>query len=192
TKSISKKEVQQTYRFKVALFYRKGLWRRIEVQGGQTLGEFDQILREAFAHDWDHMSGFWNLIRRGNSRRFREVDLGSINPFGEGDAADVVIAGLGLEPGNELKYVYDFGDWVEHRITLEEIVESTPTVTYPRITAQNKPRYHYCPYCKEKGKKTKAIYVCIECSNREETDIVACEDCTDKYHEDHYNEEILY
>ena len=45
-----------------------------------------------FEHDWDHMSGFWKLVRRGQSRRFREVDLGSFNPFGEGEAADLTIA----------------------------------------------------------------------------------------------------
>jgi hypothetical protein len=25
---------------------------------------------------------------------------------------------LGLKPGDEVKYVYDFGDWIEHLLTL--------------------------------------------------------------------------
>ena len=40
--------------------------------------------------------------------------------------------GLGLAPGDELKYVYDFGDWIEHKITLEAITEPQADVKYPR------------------------------------------------------------
>lgn len=39
------------YRFKAALKYRKGLWRRIEIKGSQTLYKLDRILREVFHHD---------------------------------------------------------------------------------------------------------------------------------------------
>src|SRR3712207_6997999 len=46
-----------------------------------------------------------------------------VNPFGGGSAADVHLAGLELKPGDQLKYVYDVGDWIEHRLTLEAIEE---------------------------------------------------------------------
>jgi len=129
-------QAQQVYRFKAALWRRKGLWRRIEILGGQTLGEFDGMLRFAFDHDpTDHLSGFWKRVRRNGGKRFREIDLGDINPFVEGEADGLHVAGLGLAPGDELKYVYDFGDWVEHRITLEEIVEPEAGAEYPRIVA---------------------------------------------------------
>ncbi len=191
--ALSPKQARQVYRFKAWLKHRKGLWRRIEIQGEQTLADFDRALRAAFSHDsYDHLSGFWKRIRRGNSKRFREVDLGSINPFGEGEAADVQIAELKLSLGDQLKYVYDFGDWIEHRVELEAIEEPQEGAEYPRTIEQNKPRHRYCIHCKEEGRKTVATWICIECSDREQAQIFVCEDCLDKHHEDHYVDELVY
>lgn len=190
--SFSRQQGQQVYRCKAALKYRPGLWRRIEIQGRQTLGDLDQVLRMAFEHDPDHMSGFWKRVRRAKSRRFREVDLGDINPFGEGEAAEMPMAGLGLQPGDEIKYVYDFGDWIEHTVALEEIIEPEAGATYPRIVAQNKPRYRYCERCKAQGRKTVAVWICIDCSNREQREVLVCDSCAEDAHEDHYLDEVLY
>ena len=184
---------KQVYRFEVAFKYRKGLWRRIEIQGKQTLADFDDILRSAFGHDVsDHLSGFWKRVRRGQSNRFREVDLGSIDPFGEGDAGELQVAGLGVQVKDRMRYVYDFGDWIEHEITLEAIEEPQSGVEYPRISEQNKPRYRYCEHCKDEGRKTVATWICIWCSNDEGRDILTCDDCAEKYHEDHYINEMVY
>lgn len=190
---LSPEETQLVYRFKASLKHRKTLWRQIEIQGGQTLLEFDRELHDAFDHDFfDHMSGFWQWVRRGNTSRTREVDLGSINPFGEGGAAQVKIASLNLKPGDQLKYVYDFGDWIEHVLEVEAVAAAEPGVTYPCVTAQNKPRYQYCLTCKEEGRKTIARYLCIDCSNRHQKEVVVCEACRSPDHEDHYLDEILY
>jgi len=191
--SLTKEQATQVYCFKAALWHRKGLWRQIEIQGGQTLADFDDILRDAFEHDhFDHLSGFWKLVRRGQSRRFREVDLGNINPFEGGEAAEIQIASLELAPGEALKYVYDFGDWIEHRIELEAIVDSEEDAAYPRVVCQNKPRYRYCQSCKEEDRKTVATWVCITCSNRLQEGVFVCESCADADHEDHFLDEMLY
>jgi hypothetical protein len=190
---LSTEQRNQLYRFKAHYKYRKGLWRRIEIQGGQTLTDLDEILREAFQHDpLDHMSGFWQRIRRGNSRRFREVELATIKPFGKGDGADKPIADLNLNPGDMLKYVYDFGDWVEYYIVLEEVDMPEVDVSYPRVISQNRPRYKYCPSCQKKGRKTIATIICIWCSNEEQEEVIMCEDCIDPDHEEHYLVEIVY
>lgn len=184
---------RQVYRFKAALQYRKGLWRRIEIRGDQTLADFNSILVDAFQHDWDHLGGFWKRVQRGaRGKRYREIDLGDVDPRGEGSGAHRRIAGLGLKPGDTLKYVYDFGDWIEHEITLEEIVEPEKRAKYPRVVEQNRPRHRYCEECKAKGHKTVATWVCQECSNRQQREVLVCEDCLDTSHEDHYAEEILY
>lgn len=183
----------QVYSFKAALKYRKGLWRLIEIQGKQTLADFDAILRGVFKHDTsDHLSGFWKSIRRGKGNRYREIDLGNINPFQSGGAADLTIAGLGLQVGDKLKYVYDFGDWVEHEITLETVEPSQARIKYPLISEQNKPRYKYCEHCKDEGRKEVATYICIECSDDEQRQVLVCEDCLDEHHEDHYIDEVIY
>ena len=191
--AFSPTQGRQVYRFKAALWHRSGLWRTVEIQGEQTLAEFDAILRHAFEHDvFDHLGGFWKLIRRGKSKRFREVDVGDVDPFGEGSGAEVHLAGLGLVPGDELKYVYDFGDWIQHRITLVEVVEPEKGVKYPRIVAQNKPRYKNCQTCQDQERESRATWVCIECSNRQQREVLLCEDCLDREHGEHYAEEILY
>jgi len=192
-KPYTRAQARQIYRFKAALWHRPGLWRRIEIQGGQTLAEFDGILRDAFNHDpMDHLGGFWKLIRRGTGKRFREVDLGDVDPMGRGSGARTHIAGVGLKPGDELKYVYDFGDWIQHRLTLEEIGEQQKGVKYPRIVEQNKPQYKDCQSCKAQGRKTRATWICIECSNEQQQAVLVCEDCLEAEHEDHYADEITY
>jgi hypothetical protein len=72
------------------------------------------------------------------------------------------------------------------------MIEPQPDVEYPRITDKNKPRYRYCPHCKAEGKKTVATWICIDCSNQQQKDVLVCEDCLDTYHEDHYADEVLY
>jgi hypothetical protein len=155
--AVSAKQAQQVYRFKAAFHYNKSIWRRLELQGRHTLADFDRELRDAFNHDpGDHLGGFWKLIRRGESRRFREVELGTVEPFGGDEGSDSKLASLDLKSGDELKYVYDFGDWIEHRLTLEAISEPQAEVVYPRLVEQNKPRYRYCRHCQEAGRKTVA------------------------------------
>jgi hypothetical protein len=191
--SFTPAEGRQIYRFKAALQHRPGLWRAIEIQGEQTLADLDRALRDAFNHDWsDHMGGFWKRVRRGQSRKFREVDLGNIEPFGGGDGADRRIAGLGLEVGGELKYVYDFGDWIEHRLTLEQVTGPEAGAKYPRIVDQNKPRYQDCQSCTARGRKVRATWICIDCSNEQQREVLVCEKCLEKEHKDHYAEEIVY
>ena len=190
---FSPDQARQVYRFKAALKYRKGLWRRIEIRGDQTLANFDFILRGAFQHDHsDHMAGFWKRVQRGSGKRYREIDLGNVNPLGEGSGADRRIAGLGLAPGDTLKYVYDFGDWIEHLITLEEIVEPEEETEYPRVVGQNRPRHRYCEECKAEGRKTVATWICVECSEQEQRNVLLCEDCLMANHEGHYADELLY
>ena len=57
-----------------------------------------------------------------------------INPFERTPAAKVHVAGLGLEIGAELQYVYDFGDWVEHRLILESVGQQAADLKYPHIS----------------------------------------------------------
>jgi hypothetical protein len=193
TLPFSGAQSQQVYCFKVALKHRPGLWRRIEIQGRQTLEDLDGVLRGEFKHDFsDHLSGFWRKVRRGGTKRSREVEIGTVEPFGGGDGAEKRIAGLGLAVGDELKYVYDFGDWIEHKIMLEAITEPQTNVKYPRVVGQNKPQYQDCERCAAQGRQTRATWVCHHCSGEQGRMVVFCEDCLSPEHEDHYVDEIVY
>lgn len=196
-KFVSKESEAQVFRFKAELRYRPRIWRMIEIQGNNTLSDFNRILVDVFDHDFDHLGGFWKLVPRGATKRgvvrYREVDLGSVDPFGEGDGADVTIAELELAVGSKMKYVFDFGDWIEHILTLDAIEPPQPDLEYPREAKRNAPKYAKCVECLKKGKETAAIYVCLTCTQDPEEERLLCEDCVEKHEsKDHYLEKILY
>jgi hypothetical protein len=139
-KPFTREQGAQVYRFSARLKYGKREPVIVEIQGHHTLYDLDQILREAFGHDtWDHLGGFWLLVPRAG-KRVREVEIGACAPDPNFDldssAMDVAVAGLGLSPGNRMKYVYDFGDWVEHELVLEAIEPPQSRVRYPRIVSR--------------------------------------------------------
>ena len=109
---------EMVYVFKAALKYRKGLWRRIEIKSNQTLGDFDHVIRKAFNHDiGDHLSEFFL------GQVWRSEGFGEIDPSGSGSGAKKKINQLCLSDGDKIEYVYDFGDDIQHIITLEKIIE---------------------------------------------------------------------
>jgi hypothetical protein len=195
-KKLAKGTHKEVYCFRAAFKYRPSTWRDIEIQGEQTLGDLDGELRGAFNHDtYDHLSGFWKLVARGEGKQksYREVDIGDINPFEGGEAAGVTVASLGLQVEDRLKYVYDFGDWIEHTLTLTTVSDPQPGVKYPREAARNKPRNKHCVNCKEQGKQTVATWICNTCSEEQGQEVLLCEDCMrSEQHEDHNTEELVY
>lgn len=191
--TVTKEQSHKVYRFKASFKHRPKIWREIEVQGGQTLAQLDRTLRTAFGHDpSDHLSGFWKLVRRGKGTMVREVDLGDVNPFGGGSAASVRIAELELVPRAKLKYVYDFGDWIEHTLAFVGTSEQQQGTKYPRVCSHNDPEYQDCTRCKQEGRTRRAVYVCLECSGELGVEQLLCEQCVQEQHEEHYIEEIVY
>jgi len=85
---------------------------------------------DIFQHDFAHMAGFWQYVPRGKGKRYREIEIATINPLGGGEGADIPIVALELKTGDKLKYVYDFG--IDHIIELEKIIESQKKIKYPR------------------------------------------------------------
>lgn len=193
---FSREQGHKIYRLKAEFAYNPKIWRKIEIQGKQTLADLDEALRRSFNHDpYDHLGGFWKLIPRGGEkfRRYREVSLGEVYPLRQGgEAADTRIAGVRLNMGDKLKYVYDFGDWIEHILTLESIEEPQPGITYPREVERNTPQYEYCVECQKKGKETIAEWICLSCSNTEGKNILLCNNCARRHEDDHYLDEIIY
>lgn len=191
---FKKEEGQQVYRMRARLTHKPAIWREVEIQGKQTLEDLDHVLRNAFQHDTsDHLSRFWKKVVRsgGPRKRYREVDLGTVNPFDYGEGSDTAISALKLRVGDQLKYVYDFGDWIEHTLELQSLSNPEKSVRYPREVARNKPKYGYCVECQKIGKQTIATWICYTCSNKEPREVLVCKKCLRK-HEDHYADEILY
>ncbi len=176
----------KVYVFNAALKNRTGIWRRIEIKDDQTLGDLDHIMREAFNHDIeDHLSEFFA------SNVWRSEGFGEIEPGGDGAGATKKIDELELVEGSTIEYVYDFGNDIQHVIKLEKFVEPVDGAKYPRITSKNKSRNRYCVSCKKIQKKTIATWICVDCTEEEQKQILLCEDCLEEEHEDHYAEELL-
>jgi hypothetical protein len=124
------KQGKQVYRFRVRRGKKEFL---LEVQGNNTLGDLDAVMREAFDRDpFDHLSEFTLITPRGKGKRPRIKPFGAMDPLGEYAACKVRLAGLGLEPGAQLEYVYDFGEDIEHALILEDIEEPEAKAKYPR------------------------------------------------------------
>ncbi len=65
-------------------------------------------------------------------------------------------------------------------IKLEKVVESENGAKYPRITSKNKSRNRYCVSCKKIQKKTIATWICIDCTEEEQKQVLLCEDCLEE------------
>ena len=188
-------DAQRIYTFKVVALHRKALWRRIELPGAYLLGDLNRYLVGLFKHDWDHMGGFWKVVRRGRQRT-REVELAMVDPFGRGKGSEKRIAELDLAEGDVIKWVYDFGELFEYTLQLETAADpqSAPNAAdYPRVASANEPELLYCTYCQAKGKQVVAKWVCWECSEQQSAPYMLCDACTRlRKHEDHYIEEWVY
>jgi len=192
-KKLPPEQANLVYRFKAYFCHRPTSWRCLELQGKHTLAAFDKCLRGAFNHDdTDHLSGFWKLIPRGETKRFRKTGLAEIDPLGKGEGAELRIADLQLTVGAQLEYIYDFGDSIEHRIILEETLAPNDRVQYPRLADQNKLCNKYCEECHKQNIKTVATLICLECSEEAYRPVLICEGCANAYHEEHIITKILY
>jgi hypothetical protein len=105
-----------TYQLKIALTRMKPpVWRRIQLPATDTLEDLHHIIRIAFDWDDDHLHMF-TVDGRHYADPFHHLD----------NTADESTARLGTilpRTGATMTYVYDLGDWWEHRITVERIID---------------------------------------------------------------------
>jgi hypothetical protein len=140
--------MRSVYKFKVTM-KSKTTWRIIEILDNQTLGQFDQLIRETFNYDrHDHLSMFYK------GKLSDSISYGDIEPDGSGQGAKVTINKLGINIGDHLKYIYDFGASIINNVELMEVKAIEPGISYPRIESRNKKRNKYCDQCKSRGVKT--------------------------------------
>ncbi|HVA89216.1 MAG TPA: plasmid pRiA4b ORF-3 family protein [Chloroflexota bacterium] len=131
------------YRFQVKLSWRKTTWRRIEISGDQTLADLHFAIQAAFGWDDDHLYSFFLSGKAWDSAtEYTRVPADA----GERPAAEFRLAWLPLRPKQQILYIFDFGDSLQHLITVEAIVPVgvEAGAAYPRVTAghgDNEPQY---------------------------------------------------
>lgn len=102
------------------------IWRRIEVEGTESLRKLHHILQAAFGWEDTHLHDF---LIDGMTYAMFEVDdvLDFADPGTTADDRKVRLQKV-LQPGSRFLYRYDFGDGWDHAIVVEKVetVESEP------------------------------------------------------------------
>jgi hypothetical protein len=107
------------YVFDVELVEYPDVSRRLAVRGDQTLADLHEELRRTFEWWDDHLYSFW---LDGEFWGDKESEYTSpVEPENGVKTADVDLERLGLEPGQEIAYVFDFGDEWRVRLRLDEV-----------------------------------------------------------------------
>jgi hypothetical protein len=103
------------------------IWRRLRVLGDTSLDSFHLIIQHAMGWTNSHLYQF-----EVADRRFSEPDPD--DDYSEKppeDARRKRLSDLGLRQGSEFSYVYDFGDWWEHRVLVEAVFPPQAEELYP-------------------------------------------------------------
>lgn len=101
------------------------IWRRLQVPSRTTLAELHSVIQAAFGW-WDYHLHDFNI---------RDVRYGTDD--GEGWDAPVDERRARLDPlaspGESFTYTYDFGDFWQHSVEVEEVLAADPDQSYPRL-----------------------------------------------------------
>lgn len=118
----------RVFQLKVALSRgRPPVWRRILVPASATLGDLHAVIRVILGWGDDHLHSFAADGARYSDPYYELDDCG--------DESTIRLSRVLPRAGAAMSYVYDFGDWWEHTITLEKIVDADPAVSFPTCLA---------------------------------------------------------
>ena len=135
------------YVFKVALAQDKSVWRRIAVRSDQTLDHLHAGIFSAFDRFDEHLYSYYlaPLGPKGRAALRDAVEYTSLITLEEPDAfgghevfdaSQAAVGSLGLTPGREFRYIFDFGDSWWHEITVEQTDGSPERRRYPRVVGK--------------------------------------------------------
>lgn len=117
--------ITSVYRLEVTLLnIEPPIWRRIEVPSHITLAYLHEILRITMGWQDKHLHDFHvGNVGYGDPLLLEELT--------DQDERKVRLAGVAPNPGDRLRYRYDFGDGWEHEILVEAVGPPEPGVRYP-------------------------------------------------------------
>ena len=104
--------------------------RTFEITGKQTLYDLHMNIQYAFDWDNDHMFSFYlseNFFDRNNEYSANPLGEHIVSNFGKATkpAAKAQLRDLHLSAGFSFWYLFDYGDELVHRVTVEEVREIT-------------------------------------------------------------------
>jgi hypothetical protein len=119
---------RRIYQLRVTLSgARPPVWRRLLVPGGYTLDRLHRVIQIGMGWHGYHLHSF----------EIDGIQYGEPDPEGElalRDELDVRLDAVAGK-GTRLTYLYDFGDWWEHEVEVEDVLPSEPERGYPSCPA---------------------------------------------------------
>ena len=98
----------------------------VEIRNDQSFTDLDFAIRRAFDYDgWDHCSAFFEGVP------WRSRCLTKVYPDYSAPGQRKPLSILPFAPGIKLGYVYDFGDDLQHVISVEDVLPIDPQKEYP-------------------------------------------------------------
>jgi hypothetical protein len=115
---------RQIYQLRIALTdVTPPVWRRVLVPGGYTLDRLHRVIQHAMGWQDLHLHSF-----EIGGQQYGEPDpVGELAVRDELDTRLDAVAGK----GDGFRYTYDFGDWWEHELTVEDVFTAEPDERYP-------------------------------------------------------------
>ncbi|MCG5440271.1 plasmid pRiA4b ORF-3 family protein [Micromonospora foliorum] len=115
---------RQIFQLKMSLAgTRPPVWRRVLVPAGYTLDRLHRVVQHAMGWRDCHLHSF----------EIDAMQYGEPDPDGElalHDELDVRLDAV-LGKGSRFSYTYDFGDWWEHDLVVEDALTADPDERYP-------------------------------------------------------------
>jgi Plasmid pRiA4b ORF-3-like protein len=111
-------ETGMLYQLKVTLrgVSKPPVWRRVLVHADASLGELHQVIVAAMGWDDSHLHMFSD-----GGARYSTPDMDLDDEDEDEDEDEFALADVLAEPGDRLRYTYDFGDGWDHDIKLEKV-----------------------------------------------------------------------
>jgi len=133
----------ETYVFTAALVGFRGVSRKLAVRADETLADLHQLIQFAFEWDDDHLYSFW--LSGTFWDRQPGTEYTCPHPWLErGErSARVRLDRLGLEVGQKIAYVFDFGDEWRVRLALAEIRPAGADPCPPILASRGEPPPQY-------------------------------------------------
>nr|WP_281497024.1 plasmid pRiA4b ORF-3 family protein [Ornithinimicrobium sp. F0845] len=104
-----------------------GVWRQVVVGGDLTLEMLHQVIQHAVGWENSHLHRFW---ASGDAQPWRSAYFVTDGDLAEGELGtherDARLDQVLRKPGDQIRYVYDFGDDWFHTIRLEAVGQLAP------------------------------------------------------------------
>jgi hypothetical protein len=117
---------KMTFQFKIKLnnITNPPVWRRLVVPGNFTFNQFHYIIQDAFGWDNYHLfsfspGGFTTYPVISDPEMYDEDEEDII------DSDEITLAEIFKAEGQKFSYLYDFGDYWLHSITVEKLIDIT-------------------------------------------------------------------